>query len=59
MRKRPSALVQYLFRENAFPRGAFLMTGTGIVPPGRFSLERGDEVRITIPPIGTLANTMG
>ncbi len=35
------------------------MTGTGVVPPGRFSLRRGDEVRITIAPIGTLVNTMG
>lgn len=41
-------LVEYLCRETAFPRGAFLMTGTGIVPPTEFSLQRGDTVRITI-----------
>lgn len=47
--KRPLAeLVEYLCRETAFPRGAFLMTGTGIVPPTEFSLHRGDVVRITI-----------
>jgi 2-dehydro-3-deoxy-D-arabinonate dehydratase len=41
-------LVGYLCRETAFPGGAFLMTGTGIVPPMEFSLQRGDTVRITI-----------
>ncbi len=41
-------LVGYLTKELAFPQGAFLMTGTGIVPPHDFSLERGDLVRITI-----------
>lgn len=47
--KRPlGELVEYLCRETAFPGGAFLMTGTGIVPPMEFSLQRGDTVRITI-----------
>ena len=41
-------LVRYLHRELAFPQGAFLMTGTGVVPPPDFSLERGDVVRITV-----------
>lgn len=41
-------LVEHLCRETAFPRGALLMTGTGIVPPSEFSLQRGDTVRITI-----------
>ena len=59
IRKPLSVLVEYLYRDNAFPVGCLLMTGTGIVPPGRFSLRRGDEVRITIPPIGTLVNRMG
>jgi 2-dehydro-3-deoxy-D-arabinonate dehydratase len=55
--KRPLAeLAEFLFRDNAFPRGCYLMTGTGIVPPEAFSLQAGDEVRITIPPIGLLAN---
>ena len=34
------------------------MTGTGIVPPYDFTLRRGDEVRITIEPVGTLVNTV-
>jgi 2-dehydro-3-deoxy-D-arabinonate dehydratase len=47
--KRPlEELVAYLGLELDFPRGAFLMTGTGIVPPTDFSMQRGDVVRITI-----------
>lgn len=49
-------LVNYLFRGNAFPDGAFLMTGTGIVPPSEFTLQDGDTVTITIEPIGALTN---
>jgi 2-dehydro-3-deoxy-D-arabinonate dehydratase len=49
-------LVSWLFRETSFPNGCFLMTGTGIVPPKEFTLEKGDEIRITIEPIGTLIN---
>jgi 2-dehydro-3-deoxy-D-arabinonate dehydratase len=55
--KRPiPELAEYLFRENSFQHGVFLMTGTGIVPPDEFSLAAGDRVRITIDPIGTLEN---
>jgi 2-dehydro-3-deoxy-D-arabinonate dehydratase len=34
------------------------MTGTGIVPPDDFTLHVGDSVRITLPPVGTLENTI-
>lgn len=51
-------LVEFLFRECSFPQGAFLMTGTGIVPSHEFTLKQGDEIRITIQPIGTLINTV-
>jgi 2-dehydro-3-deoxy-D-arabinonate dehydratase len=55
--KRPlPSLADWLFRENRFPHGCFLMTGTGIVPPDAFTLQRGDEIRITIAPVGTLVN---
>jgi 2-dehydro-3-deoxy-D-arabinonate dehydratase len=55
--KRPIAeLAEYLFLENSFPLGVFLMTGTGIVPPDEFTLAAGDRIRITIDPIGTLEN---
>jgi 2-dehydro-3-deoxy-D-arabinonate dehydratase len=56
LKRDPKSLVEYLFRDNNFPTGAFLMTGTGIVPPDSFTLTVGDRVRITIDPIGTLEN---
>lgn len=57
--KRPlDSLVEFLFRDNTFPRGCFLMTGTGIVPPNDFTLQSGDAIGITIQPIGTLTNTV-
>ena len=49
-------LAAFLFRENDFPDGAFLMTGTGIVPDHPFTLRTGDVVRISIDGIGTLEN---
>ncbi|MCH6552282.1 MAG: fumarylacetoacetate hydrolase family protein [Planctomycetes bacterium] len=58
MKRRPDELVAYLFAETTFPDGCLLMTGTGIVPPDDFTLVSGDEVRITIEPIGTLANVV-
>jgi 2-dehydro-3-deoxy-D-arabinonate dehydratase len=49
-------LVGYLGRDNTFPRGAILLTGTGIVPEDDFTLRPGDLVEITIDGIGTLIN---
>ena len=49
-------LVQWLGRDNHFPDGAFLMTGTGIVPTNDFTLLRDDVVHISISGIGTLSN---
>ena len=49
-------LADWLFRESEFPNGAFLMTGTGIVPDDDFTLENGDSVSISISGIGTLTN---
>ena len=56
MKRKPQELVDYLFRESSFPNGAFLMTGTGIVPPADFSLALSDIVSIEIEKIGTLTN---
>ena len=56
LKRTPSTLVEYLFRDNSFPFGVFLMTGTGVVPPDTFTLASGDQIRITIDPIGTLEN---
>ncbi|WP_146520874.1 fumarylacetoacetate hydrolase family protein [Stieleria varia] len=51
-------LVGWLARDNSFPGGAFLMTGTGIVPTSEFTLQAGDVVNITIDHVGTLSNTI-
>ncbi|HEY4312105.1 MAG TPA: fumarylacetoacetate hydrolase family protein [Pirellulales bacterium] len=49
-------LIAYLGRDNLFRDGAFLLTGTGIVPNDDFSLYAGDVVDIAIDGIGTLSN---
>jgi 2-dehydro-3-deoxy-D-arabinonate dehydratase len=49
-------LASYLGRALAFPAGAVLLTGTGIVPPDEFSLAAGDLVRIEIEGLGVLEN---
>lgn len=55
--KRPIGdLVAYLGRENEFPHGVFLMTGTGLVPPDSYTLQADDVVEITIERIGQLVN---
>ena len=56
MKRDPEVLAEYLFRENSFPYGCFLLTGTGIVPPDSFTLQAGDIIRISIDGIGTLEN---
>lgn len=56
MRRTLEELAAYLFRELTFSAGAFLLTGTGIVPPDEFTLQTGDVVSITIEGIGTLEN---
>lgn len=51
-------LAGFLYRDNDFPDGAFLLTGTGVVPPNDFTLHPGDEIRIHIDGVGTLVNTV-
>lgn len=59
LKREPATLVEYLYLENSFPQGCFLLTGTGVVPPDSFTLSQGDEIRITIDGIGTLMNVVG
>ncbi len=59
LKRNPQTLVDYLFRDNVFPSGCFLLTGTGIVPPDAFTLQPSDEIRISIEEIGTLTNVVG
>ena len=56
IRRRPDELVEYLGRALAFPDGAVLLTGTGIVPPDAFTLASGDQVEIQIDAVGVLIN---
>jgi 2-dehydro-3-deoxy-D-arabinonate dehydratase len=51
-------LRDHLFRDNSFPNGCYLMTGTGVVPGNEFTLQSGDEMLITIDGVGTLTNTI-
>ena len=50
------SLIEYLGRDQEFPHGVFLMTGTGVVPDSDFTLKPDDVVHITIDGIGTLTN---
>jgi 2-dehydro-3-deoxy-D-arabinonate dehydratase len=56
MRRSIPDLVAYLGRDQRFPSGCVLLTGTGIVPPRDFSLREGDEVTIRIDGLGELTN---
>jgi 2-dehydro-3-deoxy-D-arabinonate dehydratase len=58
MKRKLDELVAYLFRDNDFPQGCYLMTGTGIVPPDSFALQPGDRVEIDIQPVGRLVNSV-
>ncbi len=48
MKRNLEELVAYLYKEYRFPHGAYLMTGTGIVPPESFTLQAGDVVTIHV-----------
>jgi len=58
LKRSPATLVEFLYRENAFPSGCFLLTGTGIVPADSFTLAPRDEIAISIAGIGALTNTV-
>lgn len=56
MKREFDELVDWLTRENDLVTGAFLLTGTGVVPPDNFTLQNGDTSSIEITGIGTLTN---
>ncbi|MHA8106129.1 fumarylacetoacetate hydrolase family protein [Aquirufa sp. 5-AUSEE-100C1] len=58
MKRTHTELAEYLTREMSFPQGAYLMTGTCIVPDPPFTLQAHDEIHIQIEPIGTLIQTV-
>ncbi len=58
MARKLEDLVQWLIRDNDLPNGAFMLTGTGVVPDSPFTLAKDDTVHISINGIGTLTNTI-
>lgn len=56
MHRELPTLVDYLFRGDAHPAGAFLATGTGIIPEMSFTLAGGDRVEIEVAEVGVLSN---
>ncbi|OGA49559.1 MAG: hypothetical protein A3F74_10470 [Betaproteobacteria bacterium RIFCSPLOWO2_12_FULL_62_58] len=58
MKRTPEELVDWLFRAQEFPEGVVLLTGTGLVPAGDFTLLPRDEVIISITGLGELRNTV-
>ena len=56
LKREPEQLAEFLFRDNSFPDGVFLMTGTGVVPGDEFALASGDTICIAIDGIGVLEN---
>jgi 2-dehydro-3-deoxy-D-arabinonate dehydratase len=59
MARRFEDLVAWLARDQSFPDGVILLTGTGIVPPDDFSLQPGDQVAMEVDGIGTLVTGVG
>ena len=58
LRRRIGELAEFLFREEEFPAGAVLSTGTSLVPDLPFTLRADDEISIRISEIGELVNTV-
>lgn len=56
MKRTQKELAEYLFHSQKFENGAFLMTGTCLVPGDDFTLQENDVVEIDITGIGTLSN---
>ncbi|CAN5427401.1 fumarylacetoacetate hydrolase family protein [soil metagenome] len=59
MKRTLPELAGWLFKAMDFEHGAFLMTGTCVVPDNSFTLQENDIVNITIEGIGTLTNVIG
>lgn len=58
MARKYDELIGWLGRDNSFPNGVFLMTGTGVVPDSNFTLNAGDIVSIEIAGLGKLVNSI-
>ncbi len=58
MRRTPRELVSWVVRDNPVPPGSVLLTGTGLVPDGGYTLLPGHRVEVTIEGVGTLVNVV-
>ncbi len=58
LKRQPQELADWLFKDNEFPVGAYLFTGTGVVPPGTWTVEHGDVITIEIEGLGLLVNAV-
>lgn len=58
LKRKLEELVHYLVYENDILPGTALMTGTCIVPPNDFTLQKGDRIEISSEKIGVLKNTI-
>ncbi len=58
MKRSFEELIDWLFRDQSFPDGVILLTGTGVVPPNEFTLAGGDLVTMDVTGIGSLSNTV-
>jgi 2-dehydro-3-deoxy-D-arabinonate dehydratase len=56
MTRDPTKLVGVLYSSYTLPLGAWLLTGTSLVPPQPYTATAGDLVRIAIDGLGELAN---
>ena len=56
MVRRPEELVAVLHAAYELPAGAWLLTGTGVVPPASYTARSGDLVQIRIAGLGELRN---
>ncbi|MGW3960995.1 fumarylacetoacetate hydrolase family protein [Amycolatopsis sp. NPDC005003] len=54
LNRKPAELVEYLWRDNDFPDGAVLSTGTSVVPSLDLGLRPADVVEIEIGEVGSL-----
>jgi 2-dehydro-3-deoxy-D-arabinonate dehydratase len=54
LNREPAELVEYLWRDNDFPDGAVLSTGTSVVPGLDLGLRPADVVEIEVDEIGSL-----
>ena len=58
MKRNCEYLADWLQRHNHVPDGTVVLTGTGIIPPPEFTLQKDDIINIEIQNIGKLTNSV-